>query len=433
MAQDPDDRLLLALRQNDETRDVDYKAAMSWNEKDKATCCGIVKDVLAMANSGGGLIILGVDQQQDGSFQPSGVPDRILPTWETTQVNNFVQKYADPPINTRLRRFTDGGATFVAIDVPPFPDMPHLCVKDYPGELSKFTLYVRTANNASAPIGSSADFNVIVERAVRNRSDRLLASFHTILVGATVTPTIAARDHFERQLAEAAPRARSGYPQEWPAYTGFRDAAWWPADFSATRFPLDALFDAAQKASVDYRGWPFLFYHPSTHAPHALQDGIEVSIPADLAPRSFNYWQLRQSGFFYQCSLMDEDVKAMNAGVAPSVDVTETALYVAEAIDCLSRLCDALGIRDEDVTLRVGLAGVQDRALVARRGPLPAYRTTLSEIRHEETHSVEEWAAGRVDLAAQVTRELLLRFNWTTAPIATFRSDIERLFNRQLF
>jgi len=79
--------LILALRQNDETRDVDYKAATAWDEKDKAKCCSIVKDVLAMANTGGGLIIFGVDKRADGSFNPSGMPDHMLPTWETTQVS----------------------------------------------------------------------------------------------------------------------------------------------------------------------------------------------------------------------------------------------------------------------------------------------------------------------------------------------------------
>ncbi len=59
MGQSPDERLLLALRQNDETRDVDYKAAMAWDEKDKATCCGVVKDILAMANTGGGPLVFG--------------------------------------------------------------------------------------------------------------------------------------------------------------------------------------------------------------------------------------------------------------------------------------------------------------------------------------------------------------------------------------
>lgn len=434
MAESPDERLILALRQNDETRDVDYKAATAWDEKDKAKCCGIVKDVLAMANTRGGLIIFGVDQRMDGLFDPSGMPNHMLPSWETTKVNNFVQRYADPPINTRTRRFSDNGKTFIAIDVPPFPDVPHLCIKDFPSELIRFAMYVRTANNESAPIGSSADFSAIIEQAVRNRSDRLLVSVRSILVGATATPTVSAREQFEQQLAQAREQATGNYPDDWPRYTGFREASWWPSDFSVQRFPLDVLEPAAQQAHILYRGWPFLWYHPSTSPPRALQDGIEVILPTTLPySRYFDYWQLRQSGLFYQYSLMHEDYQAEARGSDPYIDILETAIYVAEAIDCLGRMCDALGIRDEDVTLRLRLLGVQGRPLTTTRGLLNArYQTTLSEIRYAATRGVEEWTAGRVDLSAEITRELLLRFNWSDAPVAMFRSDIQALFDRRL-
>ena len=351
----------------------------------------------------------------------------MLATWETARINNFLQKYADPPINTRIRRFAENSKTFVAIDVPPFPNVPHLCVKDYPRELIKFALYVRTANNESAPIGSSADFSAIIEQAVRNRSDQLLASFRTILVGAITTPTLSTRQQFEQQLAQVKERAASSYPGDWPRYTGFREAAWWPSEFSAERFPLGALEPAAQHAHVLYRGWPFLWYQPSSSPPQALQDGIEVVVPTTLRySRYFDYWQLRQSGIFYQYSLMHEEYQAELRGLDPYVDILETAIYVAEAVDCLGRLCNALGIRDEDITLRLRLLGVQGRALTMMRGLLNArYQTALPETHYEATRPVEDWTAGRVDLATEVTRELLLRFNWITLRwrhfVATFR------------
>lgn len=124
MIENRDERLLLALRQNDETRDVDYKTAMAWDEDDKEKCCGPVKDILALANTEGGLIIIGVEQLPDKSFHATGVSGDMLKGWETTRVNNFVQRYAEPPINTRIRRFSENGLTFIAIDVPRLPRCP---------------------------------------------------------------------------------------------------------------------------------------------------------------------------------------------------------------------------------------------------------------------------------------------------------------------
>ncbi len=40
-----------------ESKDLDYKAPMAWDEGDKVTCCSLVKDILAMANTIGGYIV----------------------------------------------------------------------------------------------------------------------------------------------------------------------------------------------------------------------------------------------------------------------------------------------------------------------------------------------------------------------------------------
>ncbi len=432
MMNDQDDRLIRALRQDHESRSVDYKAAMVWDTKaGKAACCGIVKDILAMANSGGGLIILGVDELRDKSFRRSGVPSSMLPSWETTRVNSFVQTYADPPINVLVRRFTDTDLTFIALDVPSFPNVPHICVSAYLGELLRFALYVRTANNESAPIGSSADFNVIIEQAVRNRGHMLLESMRSILVGANMTPTISDDEHFAQQLHEGRERAQERYPADCSAFTGFHEASWWPARFEAARFPLDALPSVVQKAHIDYVGWPFLWYSPGHFDIVALQDAIECVIASPSAlNHPFTYWQLRQSGLFYHREVMPEALNAYNnQGSRLVVGIQVTMVYVAEAIDCMVRMGDALGLASEDVTLRLSLLDVKGAALHTRRGPLMGhYETALSDVVHESTRSIEDWTAGKVDLAAEITRDLMLRFNWANVTTAYFKPDIEALY-----
>jgi len=432
MMNDPTEQLVRALRQDHETRDVDYKAAMAWDTKaGKAACCGVVKDILAMANSGGGLIIFGVDELPDKSFQRSGVPSDMLKGWETTRVNSFVQTYADPPINVRLRRFTDDGLTFITLDVPPFPNVPHICISDYPDVLLRFALYVRTANNESAPIGSSADFNVVIEQAVRNRGTMLMESMRSILVGANITPTISDNERFAHQLHEGQERAQERYPTDWPAFTSFREASWWPARFDATRFPLDALTPVVQKAHIRYHGWPFLWYDPGHFDPVALQDAIECVVPSSSAPNHpFTYWQLRQSGLFYHREVTPEALHAYNNETStPFVGIRLTTVYVAEAIDCMVRMEDALGIASEDVTLRLCLIGVQGAALHTGSGLLaPRYETALSDVVHESTRSIEDWTAGKVDLAAEIMRDLMLRFNWASVTSSYFKSDIQALY-----
>jgi len=131
----------------------DYKAATVWDEKDKKACCEFVKDILAMANTQGGFIAVGVSEQS-GGFTFDGLTDTQADSFETSRLNRFLQNYTEPPINTLLRKIAHDGKSFVLIEVPPFPSTPHICQKEYPGTLTAPTLYVRTDNNESAPVRS---------------------------------------------------------------------------------------------------------------------------------------------------------------------------------------------------------------------------------------------------------------------------------------
>jgi hypothetical protein len=58
--------LTAILLRGHESKDFDYKMAALWNETDKKACCELVKDILAMANTGGGFIVIGVSEPTTG-------------------------------------------------------------------------------------------------------------------------------------------------------------------------------------------------------------------------------------------------------------------------------------------------------------------------------------------------------------------------------
>lgn len=177
---------------------------MSWNEDHKGACCALVKDILGMANTEGGFIVIGVSERS-GGFVWDGLSPEQTKTFDTSRLNRFLQNYTDPPINALLRKIERDGKNFLIIEVPPFPDTPHVCQKDYPKVLAATTLYVRPDNNETAPIRSSADFRTLLEHAVRNRSDTLLMSIRSILktgAGPESEPIKLAVDKFRMQRAQ---------------------------------------------------------------------------------------------------------------------------------------------------------------------------------------------------------------------------------------
>ncbi len=167
-----------------ESKTIDDKGPSKWEEGDKKACCEIVKDILALSNSGGGYIVIGV-AEKDGKFQFIGLSVEELRSFETSRINRFLQNYVDPPINCIVVKEQVNEHTFVVIEVPGFMETPHLCQKEFPGVLKPSGLYVRTNNNESALVQSSADFRKVIERAVRNKQDELLESIRAVLTNST--------------------------------------------------------------------------------------------------------------------------------------------------------------------------------------------------------------------------------------------------------
>jgi len=49
-----------------ETKELDYKGPREWSERDKQSCCELIKDILAMANTKGGHLVIGVSEAASG-------------------------------------------------------------------------------------------------------------------------------------------------------------------------------------------------------------------------------------------------------------------------------------------------------------------------------------------------------------------------------
>ncbi len=407
-----------------------------------------------MANTVGGFIVVGVSECPNG-FSWEGLSPEQLGTFETTRVNRFLQNYAEPPVNALLRKITDSNKNFVIIEVPRFPDTPHICVKEYPKVLTAPTLYIRTDNNETAPVRSSADFRLVLERAVRNRSDTLLTSIRSILTtgtGPELGTAPVSVDRFRAQRAEAVARFEQINPLKAQKCAGYFEASFFPERFELARFTLDQLRSAASRGSVDFRGWPFLYIHPNTpDRTYAIQDGLETFVQTkdfgndDLV----DFWRLQQSGFFYQRTAMrppsmpsrDPSLESMAAshdkggGVECVVDFRATAIYVAEAIHCLTRLYDGLVDNSDEVSLISRLVGTQDRVLVSL-GPssmpwLERYVCRIPEIFLERRRSLADWRAGLIDHAVEIADEVYQRFNWPDPNLAAARTAIEKTFARR--
>lgn len=177
-----------------ERRDIDYKRDMPW---DKVTKFGIIKDVLSFANYGGGYIVLGVAERDDGlGFHHTGVSADNQNSWEVTAVAQAVNEYAEPPVDVDVVPITDKDDNlFVLLVIPSHGTTPHVCKKDLHDAsgrthlLRKCAIYHRSKNKSCEEISSAEDFRALILRCILNERTELLRVFEQVLTGVSKVAT----------------------------------------------------------------------------------------------------------------------------------------------------------------------------------------------------------------------------------------------------
>lgn len=155
-----------------ETRDIDYKEIIRLSEKHSRSA--LAKDVIAMANSGGGTIILGVKESDTGIFKPIGIPKEQLTDFETTRVNDAIKKYTGPSVCVNVKNIIYKNKYFVFINVLPTDGYLAMayCSDERVG-LYQGRIYHRTNAGRSEEIRVSIEVTYIIDRIIRDRIKKI--------------------------------------------------------------------------------------------------------------------------------------------------------------------------------------------------------------------------------------------------------------------
>jgi CheY-like chemotaxis protein len=162
---DPDARMI---ELGAEGADLDYKEAL-----DLETSIGrasFARDVLAMANGGGGTIIVGVAEGAPGEFAAVGVPDEQLARYETTRLNDSVRKYLGSGVGMSSRFVRRRGKAFVFVSVNDVVDTLALALT-YHERAPLYTgrIYLRGEDARSAEVTDPLEIRRLIDRLVEKR------------------------------------------------------------------------------------------------------------------------------------------------------------------------------------------------------------------------------------------------------------------------
>lgn len=170
-----------------ETLDVEYKEWLNLKD-DRAARAALARHIAALANHGGGTIVLGFSDTMQFAG-PSPFPGIV---YDRDLIASIVKKYLEPPLQCDVYMMqSPSGNQHPVIVVPPHAAVPICARADGPmvsGKtvgINKGLYYTRKPGPESAPVTSAAEWSPIIRRCVMHERSAILGLIDSALRGGT--------------------------------------------------------------------------------------------------------------------------------------------------------------------------------------------------------------------------------------------------------
>lgn len=408
-----------------ESDELDYKSAMNWNRLPRAGRAKLVRHCLALANTKGGYIVIGVGEDESGHPSVySGLTGEEAHSFDPSNVGPFINRHVEPPLDFTIERPYVDGKRYAIFVVRPFSGLPHVCANGVEEELQQGVFYIRTTDASSRPAIRAIELHALIQRALRNQRELLGRMLRGILYE-NRDPSVLPGSHFEDEIATA--RQYFAHRRPLKADELGCEISVTLASYDAERFGFSVLRRAAESASS---------FLPDDAFP--AEGEIREAYCTNTALRAFPekqqlLMQIGKSGlFFFSINLQ-----------APQRELSYALLIrlCSRVMNFLGRLYAELGLAEELLELRFNLSRTEGLKLVEEPPPPPSPRrkngksnaavpaqpapqtavgiSRIADVKVRMRRSAADLASGREAHAARLIREIGERFNF---PEITYRN-----------
>ena len=388
-----------------ESDELDYKAAQSWTALSRAGKGKIVRHLIALANTKGGYLVVGVGEDKAGKPAVyTGVSDEESASFDPSTVGTFVNRCVEPPIDFHIERPVIDGKRYVIFIIRPFKELPHVCCNSVDTELASGVFYIRTPEASSRPASRAVEMQQLIQRAMRNQREQFAKVLRGILYETgTISGEAESKGTFNDLIASSAEyfkhRKAAGKKDCILQFSVI------PGKYSPDLFALTDLRKAAAEA---WRWEPGTYFFDGENIENAYITNVSLRF---LSTQSSWMWQLYKCGLFH-C-----------IGVFPPGDTLDGSLLRAWCC-CIARftgrLYAALGWQEQQPTLRVELSNVENMRLDCGRGTPGVCR--INNIEFEFCRSAADLAAGAEAHGEKILKGIAERFNLADEQLSTLLS-----------
>jgi two-component system, chemotaxis family, chemotaxis protein CheY len=157
---DPD---IALLTMGKESPTLDYKEIIEF--KNKTNVAAFAKDIIAMANTNGGTIIIGEKEIEPGQFELVGIPTEMLKDYEVTQINKIINQFVDPSFHIESKIIKNNGKQFCRLNIPVARETPILAKKQNDeAKLFLGRIYIRNNSAETCEIRTSNEIRTFLNK-----------------------------------------------------------------------------------------------------------------------------------------------------------------------------------------------------------------------------------------------------------------------------
>lgn len=345
----------------------------------KADQAVLAKAAIALANHGGGFVVLGFEEHADGAFAPHLPRPARMDVYSQDAIARIVATYAEPAFQvevSHVARQADG-ASHPVVQVPGGHRTPIMAKKGSPDQktLIPGRVYVRRPTPESAEPGTTVEWRDLLDRCVRAGRDDLLDAIRGVLDGRgerspRAEPTNLERlEHWVQAGTERwqalAPAAKDGQPVDPPGtYTvAYQVEGGLPRRTLAET--LELLRDVP-----GYTGWrPWWVPTREGIRPYQFDGAIEcyhglAGNKRTTDPAHADFWRANAAGQLILIRGLDEDSGSERVRPGTAFDLTLPVWRVGECLMHAATFTSRLVDEPRPITFRASWAGLRNRELV---------------------------------------------------------------------
>jgi hypothetical protein len=425
------------------------------SDDDKAN---LAQALLAMANHGGGYVILGYRESQENQLVPQHPRPQNLSAYGQDAVNGVISKYAEPRFHCEVHHIShpESGEIFPVIKVPGGHKVP-IRSRSEDGRRKHVrinTYYIRRPGPESAPPQTAREWDQLIDRCVRNARDDLLDRIRDIFHGPGQTSPAVAPDAPESDLQEWIEKSKNRWneriaedlPDENPSRYQY---GIWTVGYSIIGdFQAPTLREFEQllrKIEAKETGWPAWWvpiqgYHiiePPYRLNGILECWMKDSRDADAAHSDF--WRASPQGLMFLLRGYQEDCSPDKVDPGTALWLHTPIWGVGECLLHSERLAAALGDVSASVIINFKWEGLRGRTLrpwTAQKGEEIWFDYTHRTCRQENVSSPflrvvsKDIEATLPEIVQHLTKNLYEAFHYDDIKVDFIRQELSKLRQR---